>query len=89
MGDCGVLILNDIGWAMGQSGVELYAGADYGQVSGQSTVGLLGQHLAGAVIGARPVDQAQLRLLRRRAHQLACGLRTAKVTLGFNLNASF
>jgi hemolysin activation/secretion protein len=90
MGERGWLIRNDIGWAMGQSGAELYVGADYGHVGGRSTVDLLGRSLAGAVIGVRgqwsklnydffvgaPISKPE-------------GYRTAKVTLGFNLNASF
>ncbi|SEL69918.1 Hemolysin activation/secretion protein [Variovorax sp. YR750] len=90
MGERGWLIRNDIGWAVGQSGAELYVGADYGHVGGRSTVDLLGRSLAGAVIGVRgqwsklsydffvgaPISKPE-------------GYRTAKVTLGFNLNASF
>jgi len=90
MGERGWLIRNDIGWAMGQSGAELYVGADYGHVGGRSTVDLLGRSLAGAVVGVRgqwsklsydffvgaPISKPQ-------------GYRTAKVTLGFNLNAIF
>jgi hemolysin activation/secretion protein len=94
MGERGWLLRNDIGWAIpwgaGQSGAELYAGMDYGHVGGRSTVDLLGRHLAGAVIGVRgqwtklsydffigaPISKPE-------------GYRTAKVTLGFNLNASF
>ncbi|WP_445286653.1 ShlB/FhaC/HecB family hemolysin secretion/activation protein [Variovorax atrisoli] len=90
MGERGWLIRNDIGWAVGQSGAELYVGADYGRVSGRSTIDLLGRSLAGAVIGVRgqwsklsydffvgaPISKPE-------------GYRTAKVTLGFNLNASF
>ena len=90
LGERGMLVRNDIGWAMGQSGAELYAGADYGQVGGRSTAKLLGRHLAGAVVGVRgqwsklsydffvgaPISKPE-------------GYRTAKTTLGFNLNASF
>ncbi|MCL2162442.1 MAG: ShlB/FhaC/HecB family hemolysin secretion/activation protein [Betaproteobacteria bacterium] len=53
MGDRGWLIRNDVGVALGNSGQELYAGADYGQVGGQSTRYQLGRHLAGAVVGLR------------------------------------
>ena len=49
----GWLWRNDLGLALGQSGQELYLGLDYGQVSGPSTVNLLGRSLAGAVIGVR------------------------------------
>ncbi|MDQ0588274.1 hemolysin activation/secretion protein [Variovorax paradoxus] len=90
MGERGWLIRNDIGWAMGQSGAELYVGADYGHVGGRSTADLLGRSLAGAVIGVRgqwsklsydffvgaPISKPE-------------GYRTAKTTFGFNLNASF
>lgn len=90
MAERGFLIRNDIGWAVGQSGAELYTGLDYGHVGGPSTRYLLGNHLAGAVIGVRgqwtkwsydffvgaPVWKPQ-------------GYRTARVTAGFNLNASF
>jgi len=90
MGERGWLLRNDIGWAMGQSGAELYVGADYGHVGGRSTANTLGRNLAGAVVGVRgqwsklnydffvgaPISKPQ-------------GFRTAKVTLGFNLNATF
>jgi hemolysin activation/secretion protein len=94
MGERGWLIRNDIGWAIptgsGQSGAELYVGADYGHVGGRSTADQLGRSLAGAVVGVRgqwsklnydffvgaPISKPE-------------GYRTAKVTLGFNLNASF
>jgi hemolysin activation/secretion protein len=90
MGERGWLLRNDIGWAMGQSGAELYAGMDYGHVGGRSTIDTLGRNLAGAVVGVRgqwtklsydffvgaPISKPE-------------GYRTAKVTLGFNLNASF
>jgi hemolysin activation/secretion protein len=90
MGERGWLLRNDIGWAMGQSGAELYAGMDYGHVGGRSTADTLGRNLAGAVVGVRgqwtklsydffvgaPISRPE-------------GYRTAKVTLGVNLNASF
>ena len=90
LGERGWLIRNDVGWAVGQGGAELYAGMDYGQVGGRSTIDLLGRSLAGAVVGVRgqwtklsydffvgaPISKPE-------------GYRTAKVTLGFNLNHSF
>ena len=90
MGERGWLLRNDIGWAMGQSGAELYAGMDYGHIGGRSTIDTLGRNLAGAAVGVRgqwsklsydffvgaPISKPE-------------GYRTAKVTLGFNLNASF
>ncbi|WP_409171578.1 ShlB/FhaC/HecB family hemolysin secretion/activation protein [Variovorax sp. H27-G14] len=90
LGERGWLLRNELGWAVGQSGAEVYAGIDYGRVGGRPVALLLGDHLAGAVIGVRgawgglncdlfvgaPVSKPQ-------------GYRTAKVTAGFNLNFSF
>lgn len=90
LGERGWLLRNDIGWALGQSGAELYAGIDYGHVGGRSVALLLGNHLAGAVIGVRgawkglnfdvfvgaPVSKPE-------------GYRTARMTTGFNLNFTF
>lgn len=90
LGDHGMLIRNDIGWAMGQSGAELYVGADYGHVGGQSTVGLLGRHLAGAVVGVRGQwTKLSYDFFVGAPISKPSGYRTAKTTLGFNLNASF
>jgi len=90
MGEHGWLVRNDLGLALGQSGLELYLGADYGQVGGASTRGLLGTHLASAVLGLRgsyrglswdvfagaPISKPE-------------GFRTSGTVAGFNLNWSF
>ncbi|MBB4223868.1 hemolysin activation/secretion protein [Variovorax guangxiensis] len=90
LGERGWLLRNDIGLAVGQGGVELYAGIDYSRVGGMSVAWLLGNHLAGGVIGVRgtwkrlnydafigaPISKPE-------------GYRTAAVTTGFNLNFSF
>ncbi|MGI4780070.1 MAG: ShlB/FhaC/HecB family hemolysin secretion/activation protein [Janthinobacterium lividum] len=90
LGDRGWLLRNDLGIAFGQSGAELYAGIDYGEVGGRSAQLLLGRHLAGGAVGVRgafkglnydfsvgaPISRPQ-------------GYRTAKVTVGINLNYSF
>ena len=90
MGERGWLIRNDIGWAMGQSGAELYVGADYGHVGGRSTADLLGRNLAGAVIGVRGQwSKLSYDFFMGAPISKPEGYRTAKVTLGFNLNASF
>jgi hemolysin activation/secretion protein len=90
MGERGWLIRNDIGWAMGQSGAELYVGADYGQVGGRSTVDLLGRSLAGAVIGVRGQwSKLSYDFFMGAPISKPEGYRTAKTTFGFNLNASF
>lgn len=94
MGDRGWLIRNDIGWAIpwgsGQSGAELYAGIDYGQVSGRSAEQLLGNHLAGVAIGVRGAFKGlSYDLFVATPIAKPEGYRTAKVTGGVNLNYSF
>lgn len=85
-----MLIRNDIGWAMGQSGAELYAGMDYGHVGGRSTANLRGRILAGAVVGVRGQwSKLSYDFFAGVPISKPAGYRTAKVTLGFNLNASF
>jgi len=90
MGERGWLIRNDIGWAMGPSGAELYVGADYGHVGGRSTVDLLGRSLAGAVVGVRGQwSKLSYDFFVGAPIRKPEGYRTARATLGFNLNASF
>jgi hemolysin activation/secretion protein len=90
MGERGWLIRNDIGWAMGQTGAELYVGADYGHVGGRSTVDLLGRSLAGAVIGVRGQwSKLSYDFFMGAPISKPEGYRTARTTFGFNLNASF
>jgi len=90
MAERGWLVRNDVGWAMGASGAELYAGLDYGHVGGASVKYLLGNHLAGAVIGVRGA-------FKRLSYDVFVGApvwkpegyRTGRVTGGVNLNVSF
>jgi hemolysin activation/secretion protein len=90
MGERGWLIRNDIGWAMGQSGAELYVGADYGHVGGRSTVDQLGRDLAGAVVGVRGQwSKLSYDFFMGAPIRKPEGYRTARTTFGFNLNASF
>ncbi len=49
----GWLIRNDLGWALGNSGHEVYFGIDHGEVGGSSAEMLLGKRLSGAVLGLR------------------------------------
>lgn len=90
LGERGWLVRNDVGWALDAGGAELYAGLDYGQVSGPSTRWLVGRQLAGAVVGLRgawrglnydffvgaPISKPE-------------GFQTARLTAGFSLNLSF
>jgi len=52
-GERGWLWRNDLGLALGQSGIEGYVAIDAGAVGGCSTENLLGQRLVGGVIGLR------------------------------------
>ena len=89
-GDRGWLLRNDIGFALGQSGAELYAGIDYGEVGGPSAKFLLGSHLAGGVIGLRgAVTGLNYDLFIGAPIGMPEGYRTAKVTGGINLNYAF
>jgi hemolysin activation/secretion protein len=94
LGERGWLIRNDIGWAIGASGAELYAGIDYGHVGGPSARQLLGNHLAGAVIGVRGVwkglgGDVSYDFFVGKPIAKPEGYRTARTTAGFNLNYSF
>lgn len=93
MAERGWLIRNDLGWALGQSGAELYAGIDHGEVGGGSSQFLLGKRLTGAVLGLRGTANA----LQGLSYDLFVGTplrkpegyRTAHLTGGFNLNLGF
>lgn len=90
IGDRGWFVRNEIGWSLWQSGLELYAGADYGQVGGPSAQFLAGTRLAGAVIGIRGgfkgfyADAFVGKPLRKPA-----GFLTASTTAGFNVSWSY
>jgi hemolysin activation/secretion protein len=93
MAERGWLLRNDLGWALGQSGAELYVGIDHGEVGGGSSQFLLGKRLTGGVLGLRGATNA----LRGLSYDVFIGAplrkpegyRTAHVTGGFNLNFSF
>ncbi|VTU46444.1 TpsB transporter (plasmid) [Variovorax sp. SRS16] len=90
MGDHGVLIRNDLGWAIQQTGAELYLGADYGQVGGQSTAQLIGKHLAGAVVGVRGNwSKVGYDFFVGTPLSKPAGFQTANLSGGFSLNVSF
>jgi hemolysin activation/secretion protein len=86
----GWLLRNDIGWAVGQSGAELYAGIDYGQVGGKSVEWLPGDHLAGGVIGVRGAWKGlNYDVFLGAPISKPEGYRTAGMTAGFNFSFSF
>jgi len=86
----GWLMRNEVALTLGQSGQQLYVGADYGHVAGPSTKNLLGNALAGSVVGMRGGVKwfyydvfAGVPLIKPE------GFRTAGTSVGFNMNASF
>lgn len=90
LGERGWLIRNDLGWALGQSGAELYAGVDYGHIGGPSADWQLGANLAGGVIGIRGSFQGlSYDFFVGAPISKPEGFRTARVTGGFSLNYSF
>jgi len=90
MGERGWLIRNDFGWAMGDSGAELYLGADYGEVGGPSARVGPGTHLAGAVLGLRGAwRDLNYDLFVGTPISKPQGFQTASVTAGFSLAYSF
>ncbi|CFR02085.1 putative hemolysin activator protein [Yersinia frederiksenii] len=85
--DRGWTVRNDLGWYTPLPGHELYVGVDYGEVGGRSDPYLLGQHLAGSVVGVRGrVFHTQYDLFAGKPLSKPDGFKTDSVTLGFNLN---
>lgn len=90
MAERGWLLRNDIGWALGASGAELYVGVDHGQVGGPSTASLLGRRLTGGVVGVRGAFRGlSYDVFVGAPIRKPEGYRSAKTTAGFNLNYSF
>jgi hemolysin activation/secretion protein len=89
-GESGWLIRNELSTALGNSGHQLYAGLDVGQVEGPSTAQLIGQSLAGAVVGLRgSFWKFQYDLFIGTPVSKPDGFHTAEGTAGFSLNLSF
>jgi hemolysin activation/secretion protein len=90
LGDRGHLLRSDLGIGLGQSGAELYAGLDHGQVSGESTEKSLGHHLIGGAIGVRGQFMGlNYDLFVGAPIRKPEGFRTARTTGGINFNYSF
>ena len=86
----GWFIRNDLSAMLGQSGLALYLGLDYGEVSGQSSNLLPGKRLAGAVIGMRGGYKGfNYDLFLGQPIKKPDRFETAKTAAGFNLNWSF
>src|SRR5450830_210766 len=86
----GWLVRNELALALGQSNHEAYAGIDAGQVSGPSAQYLLGERLAGAVIGLRGAFwKVSYDAFIATPLNKPEGFRTAAVTGGFSINFAF
>jgi hemolysin activation/secretion protein len=86
----GWLVRNELAWALGAYGTELYAGIDDGHVSGASSRLLLGTRLAGAVLGVRASYKGlALDLFAGAPLHKPDGFRTAAITSGFSLGYAF
>ncbi len=85
--DRGWLVRNDIAWATPLPTQELYLGVDYGEVGGNGTQYLAGNHLAGGAMGLRgKALQVGYDLFASVPFSKPDGFRTDPVSLGFNLN---
>ncbi|HEY4315980.1 MAG TPA: ShlB/FhaC/HecB family hemolysin secretion/activation protein [Herbaspirillum sp.] len=83
----GQLLRNDIGWNIGNTGQQPYAGIDYAYVNGPGAAQLIGTHLAGAVIGLRgQYQRLQYDFFVGIPLSRPAGFETAAVTGGFSLS---
>lgn len=86
----GWLLRNELSAALGGSGQEVYAGLDYGRVGGPGSELLVGNHLAGAVLGVRGgIKSLQYDIFLGKPVSKPAGFKTASLTAGFSLNYSF
>ena len=86
----GTLLRNELGLAVGDSGQELYAGIDYGEVSGPSSEFLVGKSLSGAAIGLRGTFKGfQYDMFAAKPIRKPEGFKTSDYTVGVSLNFSF
>lgn len=78
----------------GASGISLFAGVDYGRVSGPNAAYLAGTQLAGAVIGVRgnaklPFGFVAGEVFAGTPVYKPTSFQTARTTVGFSLTAQF
>ena len=85
--DRGWFVRNDIAWATPVPAQELYLGVDYGEVGGNGTQYLVGNHLAGGAIGIRgSAFKTGYDMFAAVPFSKPDGFSTDPVSLGFNLN---
>lgn len=88
---------NELQWTMRSGGafdVSLFAGADYGRVSGPNARYLAGTQLAGAVVGVRtntrlPFGFVASELFAGKPIVKPTSFQTARTTVGFSLTAQY
>lgn len=86
----GWYVRNDLAWRTPLPNQELYLGADYGEVGGAGTETLVGNHLAGGVVGLRGyVLNTSYDLFAGVPFSKPDGFETDPATFGFNLNWSW
>jgi hemolysin activation/secretion protein len=86
----GWLIRNDLGWALGQAGQELYLGVDHGEVGGASSQTLVGTRLSGAALGLRGGYKGlAYDIFIGQPLNKPEGFKAASTVAGFNINWSF
>lgn len=91
----GWLLRNEVSTGLGQGGgwgigaQQLYLGLDFGEVSGRGAQTLLGNTLAGAVVGLRgAIQKMQYEVFIGTPVNKPVGFTTADTTFGFSLNLS-
>ncbi|WHP79579.1 ShlB/FhaC/HecB family hemolysin secretion/activation protein [Edwardsiella anguillarum] len=90
----GWTVQNTLAWRTPLPAQELYLGADYGEVSGNSTTlsDLTGRHLAGSVLGVRGADSSvgvSYDLFTGLPLSKPTGFKTDPVTFGFSLSWNY
>lgn len=89
-GDRGWLLRQELGWSLASLRSELYVGVDTARVSGQSTALLAGRELTGVAVGVRgAVRGLAWDVFVGQPVSRPEGFRTADVTAGFYLSASY
>lgn len=86
----GALWRNDLGWALGSTGQELYLALDQGVVEGPSSETLAGKRLVGTVLGLRgAIKKLQYDFFVGGVVDKPSNFKTAETAAGMNMNLSF
>ncbi|MEJ2803781.1 ShlB/FhaC/HecB family hemolysin secretion/activation protein [Comamonadaceae bacterium PP-2] len=88
--DRGWLLRNEVAWALGGSGQQIYLGLDWGRVDGQAAHRLTGHELAGTAIGLRGGWRRwQYDVFVGRPLHRPAGFKTARHTASFSTQLVF